>query len=73
MQHVAEEAGMSAGNLYRYFPSKEAIVEGLVRSSTRPSAPQTFAELLADDRHIMRRVCETCASMCSRSRRKRRG
>lgn len=29
MHHVAEEAGMSAGNLYRYFPSKEAIVEGL--------------------------------------------
>lgn len=29
MSHVAEEAGMSAGNLYRYFPSKEAIVEGL--------------------------------------------
>jgi len=29
MQHVAEEAGMSAGNLYRYFSSKEAIVEGL--------------------------------------------
>lgn len=29
MQHVAEAAGMSAGNLYRYFPSKEALVEGL--------------------------------------------
>ena len=29
MQHVAEAAGMSAGNLYRYFPSKEAIVEAL--------------------------------------------
>jgi TetR/AcrR family transcriptional repressor of uid operon len=29
MQQVAEEAGMSAGNLYRYFPSKEAIVEEL--------------------------------------------
>ena len=29
MTQVAEEAGMSAGNLYRYFPSKEAIVEGL--------------------------------------------
>jgi AcrR family transcriptional regulator len=29
MQHVADEAGMSAGNLYRYFASKEAIVEGL--------------------------------------------
>ena len=29
MQHVADEVGTSAGNLYRYFPSKEAIVEGL--------------------------------------------
>lgn len=29
MQHVAAEAGMSAGNLYRYFPSKDAIVVGL--------------------------------------------
>lgn len=29
MSQVADEAGMSAGNLYRYFPSKEAIVEGL--------------------------------------------
>lgn len=30
MQMVAKEAGMSPGNLYRYFPSKNAIVEGLV-------------------------------------------
>jgi TetR/AcrR family transcriptional repressor of uid operon len=29
MQHVAEAAGMSAGNLYRTFSSKEAVVEGL--------------------------------------------
>ena len=29
MQYVAEAAGMSAGNLYRTFSSKEAIVEGL--------------------------------------------
>ena len=29
MQHVAEAAGMSAGNLYRTFPSKEAIVDTL--------------------------------------------
>jgi AcrR family transcriptional regulator len=29
MQDVAADAGMSPGNLYRYFPSKEAIVEGL--------------------------------------------
>ena len=29
MQQVAEEAQMSAGNLYRYFPSKEALVDGI--------------------------------------------
>ncbi len=30
MHDVAAEAGMSAGNVYRYFPSKDAIVEALV-------------------------------------------
>ncbi|QRE75675.1 TetR/AcrR family transcriptional regulator [Methylobacterium aquaticum] len=29
MNDVAAEAGMSPGNLYRYFPSKDAIVAGL--------------------------------------------
>jgi TetR/AcrR family transcriptional repressor of uid operon len=29
MQDVAAEVGMSPGNLYRYFPSKDALVEGL--------------------------------------------
>jgi TetR/AcrR family transcriptional regulator, repressor for uid operon len=29
MQDVAAECGMSPGNLYRYFPSKDAIVGGL--------------------------------------------
>src|SRR3954454_19881942 len=28
MQDVAAEAGMSQGNVYRYFPSKDAIVAG---------------------------------------------
>jgi TetR/AcrR family transcriptional regulator, repressor for uid operon len=30
MQDVAKEAGMSAGNLYRYFPSKDALVSGMI-------------------------------------------
>lgn len=29
MAEICAEAGMSAGNLYRYFPSKEAMIEGL--------------------------------------------
>ena len=51
MQLVADEAGMSAGNLYRYFPSKEAIVEGLCELDQVEMA-QAFAELMADERHI---------------------
>ena len=30
MQDLARAAGMSAGNFYRYFPSKDAIVEAIV-------------------------------------------
>ena len=52
MQHVADEAGMSAGNLYRYFPSKEAIVEGLCELDQADRA-RAFAELMAGDCDIM--------------------
>jgi AcrR family transcriptional regulator len=30
MQDLARAAGMSVGNFYRYFPSKAAIVQGLI-------------------------------------------
>jgi TetR/AcrR family transcriptional repressor of uid operon len=38
MQEVAAEAGMSPGNLYRYFPSKAAIVEGLAERDRKELA-----------------------------------
>ena len=38
MQDIAAEAGMSAGNLYRYFASKEALVEGLCERDRRDMA-----------------------------------
>jgi TetR/AcrR family transcriptional regulator, repressor for uid operon len=52
MQHIADQVGMSAGNLYRYFPSKEAIVEDLCELDQVELAT-AFAELMADDRHIL--------------------
>jgi TetR/AcrR family transcriptional repressor of uid operon len=51
MQHVAAEAGMSPGNLYRYFRSKEAIVEGLCARDQEERA-QAFA-MLAESGNVM--------------------
>ncbi|HEY1942604.1 MAG TPA: TetR/AcrR family transcriptional regulator [Roseiarcus sp.] len=48
MHQVAEEAGMSAGNLYRYFSSKEALVEGLCEAGHRERSA-AFAALIGSD------------------------
>ena len=56
MQHIADELGMSAGNLYRSFPSKEAIVEGLCERDQAERA-RAFAELMADKGDIMEAMC----------------
>jgi AcrR family transcriptional regulator len=42
MQEICLEAGMSAGNLYRYFPSKEAIIAGIAERD-RAEVAQDFA------------------------------
>jgi AcrR family transcriptional regulator len=44
MQDVAAEAGMSPGNLYRYFPSKDALVAGLCERD-RAGLAQEFAAM----------------------------
>lgn len=38
MAEICEAAGMSAGNLYRYFPSKEAMIAALVDSEREETA-----------------------------------
>ncbi|MBL8833284.1 MAG: TetR/AcrR family transcriptional regulator [Rhodospirillales bacterium] len=38
MQQICAAAGMSAGNLYRYFPSKDAIIEGLCERDMNEAA-----------------------------------
>src|ERR1051325_2409346 len=42
MQEICAEAGMSAGNLYRYFPSKEALIAGIAERD-RAEVGQSFA------------------------------
>ena len=49
MQAIAAEAKMSAGNLYRYFASKEAIVSGLVRRDQANMAEDFRAMAAAPD------------------------
>lgn len=49
MQDLARAAGMSVGNFYRYFPSKAAIVEGMVALDIA-EIEQKFADIrTADD------------------------
>ena len=35
MQQIAKAAGVSAGNIYRYFPNKEALVDCRLRDAAR--------------------------------------
>src|ERR1044072_2319014 len=44
MQDICAEAGMSPGNLYRYFPSKEALIAGIAERD-RAEVAQQFANV----------------------------
>jgi AcrR family transcriptional regulator len=82
MHDICGEAGMSPGNLYRYFPSKEAIIAGISerdRSEVAESfaevrdAPDFFAALAGLARtHLIERTVEEvglCAEIMAESRR----
>src|SRR3954449_6040071 len=49
MQQICAEAGMSPGALYRYFPSKEAIIEAICEANRREDAKIFAAMLSAPD------------------------
>lgn len=51
MQELARAAGMSVGNFYRYFPSKAAMVEELIRHDLRDIEGH-FAQILAAPRPL---------------------
>jgi AcrR family transcriptional regulator len=82
MQDICAEAGMSAGNLYRYFPSKEAIIAGIcerdladaAQSFTAVSDAPNFFEGLASlaRHHLVERSADEvglCAEIMAESRR----
>ena len=58
MQAICAEAGMSPGNLYRYFPSKEALMAGIAERD-RAEVAQEFAS--ADLSHGFFAVLEAMA------------
>lgn len=82
MQQICLEAGMSPGNLYRYFPSKEAIIAAIAERdraevgaelSGAQATPNFFAtlETLAQHHFVERSTDDVglCAEMIAESRR----
>jgi AcrR family transcriptional regulator len=82
MQDICGEAGMSPGNLYRYFPSKEALIAGICERNRTDavasfalvdSAPDFFEGLAGLARHhlVDRTDAEIglCAEIMAESRR----
>ncbi len=56
MQELARAAGMSAGNFYRYFPSKNALVEAIIEREI-DAAREEFARVLASE-HPLTTLCD---------------
>ncbi len=82
MHEICAEAGMSPGNLYRYFPSKEAIIAGIAERDRAEVGAQLAAGQFTDDffatfaalvrHHLVERNADDvglCAEMVAESRR----
>ena len=82
MQEICAEAGMSPGNLYRYFPSKEAIIAGIAERDRAEVGAELGAAQFTDDffatfaalarHHLVERSADDvglCAEMVAESRR----
>lgn len=86
MHQICAEADMSPGGLYRYFPSKDAIIEAIVVEERQRNAE--FTSRLAVERDIVATLCEVgfahlrelgrdrlgplCAEVCAEAQRNER-
>jgi AcrR family transcriptional regulator len=64
VQMIARRAGLSKGAVYVYFPSKQALLEGLVQRAVVPIADQALAGVAGyrgDPRPVLRHMLETVA------------
>src|SRR3954454_10836666 len=64
VEDIAVRAGLSQGAVYLYFPSKEAILEGLVRRAILPIANNALGFLenfTGDQRIVITMVIKTIA------------
>ncbi|NRG16290.1 TetR/AcrR family transcriptional regulator [Rhizobiales bacterium] len=65
MEDVAKEAGISKGAIYLYFPSKKALLEGLIRRAVVPvadSALEMIAAHRGDPLPVIRKFLTMVAS-----------
>ena len=77
MQQICAAAGMSPGNLYRYFPSKEAIIAGIAEGASQFASIENAADFFATfaalaHHHFVERTADEvslCAEIMSESRR----
>ncbi|MBV1867488.1 MAG: TetR/AcrR family transcriptional regulator [Marinosulfonomonas sp.] len=65
VEQVAASAGLSKGAVYLYFPSKKALLEGLVRRAIVPTADQALSVIAGyrgDPRPVIRKFMTKAAS-----------
>ncbi|MCI2400561.1 TetR/AcrR family transcriptional regulator [Aliiroseovarius subalbicans] len=63
---IAARAGLSKGAVYLYFPSKQAILEGLVARAITPVGAELMAQVAAEARDIRQMLTVFLTSLAQR-------